>query len=108
MKHVIHRTFGLGVDALLVGALHAVHLRHGRLASSRTDFENYLDSCDRLTREDYFAFPAEMNEVRLDASDSISWESPVASEFVRNSRARALLFRVRNDAPTVIMLHALM
>jgi pimeloyl-ACP methyl ester carboxylesterase len=49
-----------------------------------------------------------MKDIRLDATDGISWESPIETDFAPNARARALLFRVRNDAPTVIMLHALM
>jgi pimeloyl-ACP methyl ester carboxylesterase len=108
MKNVIHRTFGLGVDALLVGALNAVHLRHGRRASSREAFEKYLQHCDGFSREEYFTPTAEMKDFRMDSPGLISWESPIATDFAANARARAMLFRVRDNAPTVVMLHALM
>ena len=108
MKNGIHRAFGLGVDALLVGALNAVHLRHARAASTRESFDRYLDRCDRLTREEYFSTAAEMQDCREESPGLISWASPVASGFAPNCRARARLFRVRDNAPTVVMLHALM
>ncbi len=108
MKNTIHRAFGLGVDALLVGALNAVHLRHGRRASSRDDFEAYLQQCDGLSRAEYYTSRAEMKDMRMESSSLISWESPLGSDFTANARARARLFRIRDNAPTVIMLHALM
>ena len=108
MKNAIHRAFGLGVDALLVGALNAVHLRHGSRASSRDEFEEYLQYCDGFSREQYFAPTAQMPELRQESPELVSWESPIASEFPANAWARSRLFRVRDGAPTVILLHALM
>ncbi len=108
MKNALHRTFGLGVDALLVGALNAVHLRHGRRASTRDTFEAYLQQCDGLSCEEYYSPRAAMKDLRMESSSVISWDSPLPSEFAVNARARASLFRIRDDAPTVIMLHALM
>jgi hypothetical protein len=51
-----------------------------------------------------------MEDLLEEAPGTISWRSPAASvaEFPVNGRARAVLYRVRPDAPTVIMLHALM
>ena len=108
MKSTIHRAFGLGVDALLIGALNAVHLRHGRGASTREGFETYLRECDALSREEYFAAPAALRDLRFEPDEMISWESPVASTFSANERARAIIFRIQNNAPTIILLHALM
>ncbi|HEX5175981.1 MAG TPA: alpha/beta hydrolase family protein [Chthoniobacteraceae bacterium] len=51
-----------------------------------------------------------MEDLLEEAAGTISWRSPAASvaEFPVNGRARAVLYRVRPNAPTVIMLHALM
>lgn len=82
------------------------HLRHEMC--SREELRDYLDHCAALTREQFYALPPtglfEVSENRL------RWESPVKSGFVENDLACAELFPLpdRNDAPTVIILHALM
>lgn len=51
-----------------------------------------------------------MEDLLEETPETISWRSPAVSvaEFPVNGRGRAVLYRVRRDAPTVIMLHALM
>ena len=110
MKSFLHRGLGLGVDQVLCGTLALLHRRHAGRVSTRDAAEKYFVACERQTRAEHFALPSVMDDCREEAPDTISWSSPAASaaEFPVNGRARAVLYRVRPDAPTVIMLHALM
>ena len=51
-----------------------------------------------------------MEDFRAEGEEIINWSSPAESvaTFPMNGRAQVALFRVRPDAPTVVMLHALM
>jgi pimeloyl-ACP methyl ester carboxylesterase len=110
MKALLHRGFGLAVDQALCVSLALLHRRHAERVSTREAAEKYFTECERLTRAQYFALPAAMEDFRTDASDIISWRSPAlsAGTFPINATARVTLYRVRRDGPTVIMLHALM
>jgi pimeloyl-ACP methyl ester carboxylesterase len=110
MRALLHRGFGLAVDQVLCGSLALLHRRHAKRVSTRDVAEKYFAECERLTRAQYFAPPAAMEDFRAEAPDIISWRSPVqsAARFPMNGRVRVALFRVHPDAPTVIMLHALM
>lgn len=110
MRSLLDRGFGLAVDQVLCGTLALLHRRHAGRGSTRDAFVKYLSACERQTRAEHFALPAAMEDFREEAPDTISWSSPAASvvEFPANGRARVILFRIRPDAPTVIMLHALM
>jgi pimeloyl-ACP methyl ester carboxylesterase len=110
MRSLLHRGFGLAVDQLLCGTLALLHRRHAGRASPRDAAEKYFAACERQTRAEHFAPPTVPEEFRFEGRDTISWSSHAASvaEFPANGRARAVLFRVRPDGPTVIMLHALM
>ncbi len=110
MRSLLHRGFGLAVDQILCGTLALLHRRHAGRVTTRDAAEKYFTACERQTRTEHFALPETMGEFRAEGCDTISWASPAASvaEFPVNGRARALLYRVRPEAPTVIMLHALM
>jgi pimeloyl-ACP methyl ester carboxylesterase len=110
MRSLLHRGFGLAVDQVLCGTLALLHRRHAGRVSARDAAEKYFAACERQTRAEHFARPAALEEFRVEERDTISWSSPAASgaEFPVNGRARVILHRVRPDAPTVIMLHALM
>jgi pimeloyl-ACP methyl ester carboxylesterase len=110
MRSLLHRGFGLAVDQALCGTLALLHRRHAGRTSPRDVAEKYFAACERQTRAEHFAPPAALEDFRFERPDTISWSSPAASgkEFPINGRARVLLYRVRSDAPTVIMLHALM
>lgn len=110
MKSFLHRSFGLAVDQVLCGTLALLHHRHAGRVSTRDAAEKYFAACERQTRAEHFALPPTMEDFRELAPDTITWRSPGASvaEFPVNGRARVVLYRVRPDAPTVIMLHALM
>src|SRR5450432_1649621 len=110
MRSLLHRGFGLAVDQLLCGALALLHHRNAGRTSTHAAAEEYVSACERQTRAEHFALPAAMEDFREETPGTISWWSPAVSvaEFPGNGRARAILYRVRPDAPTVIMLHALM
>lgn len=110
MRALLHRGFGLAVDQVLCGSLALLHRRHAERVSSRDAAEKYFAECERLTRAQYFALPAAMEDFREETPDIIGWRSPAqsAAGFPVNGRARVTLFRVRPEAPTVVMLHALM
>lgn len=100
---------GLGVDQALCGTLALLHRRHAGRVSTRDAVEKYLSAGERQTRVEHFVLPAAMEDFR-EKADTISWSSPAASvaEFSVNGRARVILSWVGPDAPTIIMLHALM
>ena len=110
MRLLLHRGFGLTVDHLLCGTVALLHRRHARRVSTRDAVEEYVSACERQTRAQHFALPALMEDFRAEVPETIGWSSPAMSvaEFPVNGRARVILYRVKPEAPTVIMLHALM
>jgi pimeloyl-ACP methyl ester carboxylesterase len=110
MLTLLHRGLGFAVDQLLCGSLALLHRRHAHRVSTRDAAEKYLIECEGQTRVQHFALPAALEDFRHEGPDTISWSSPAESvaSFPRNGRVRVTLFPVRQDAPTVIMLHSLM
>ena len=110
MKSLLHRGIGLTVDQLLCGTMALLHRRHARRTSTREKVEEYLAACEGLTRAQYFALPAKLENFRQVTPDSISWSSSALSmiEFPSNGRVCVRLFRRRAGAATIIMLHSLM
>jgi pimeloyl-ACP methyl ester carboxylesterase len=107
---LLHRGFGLAVDQALCGTLSLLHRRHAGRVASRAAVEEYFAICARQTRADHFALPAALEDFRAEGIDVITWRSRALSnaEFPVNGRTRVILHRRRPNAPTVIMLHALM
>ena len=110
MKALLHRGLGLAFDQLLCGSLALMHRRNAQRVSPLEAAERYFAECERFTREAYFAPPAAPEDFLAESADTISWRSPGGSDglFPNNQRARVALFRTQPEAPTVIMLHALM
>ncbi|MGZ5003044.1 MAG: alpha/beta fold hydrolase, partial [Chthoniobacterales bacterium] len=110
MKSLLHRGLGAAVDQLRCGTMAVLHRRHARRTSTREALEKYIAACEGLTRAQYFALPATLEDFRHELPDTISWSSPATSvaEFPVNGRVRVNLYSVSRGAPTVIMLHALM
>jgi pimeloyl-ACP methyl ester carboxylesterase len=110
MRSFLHRGFGRAVDQGLCATLAILHQRHAGRVSTREAAEKFFSACERQTRAEYFALPPMMENLIEEPPGSVSWRSPAGSvaEFPVNGRARAVLYRVGRDAPTVIMLHALM
>ena len=99
------------MDPLLCAFLALLHRRHAGRISSREAAEQYVALCERQSRQQHFALPADLEDFCMDApSSTISWHSHAFSveRFPANSRVRVILFPVQPEAPTVVMLHALM
>jgi hypothetical protein len=75
--------------------------------------ERYVGKCEKITAQDFYATPSD-GEIAAEIADagvsSITWRSPVDTEFSQNNTARAEFFPCAAgwSAPTVLMLHALM
>lgn len=80
---------------------------------TKADLDAYLDACELLTREHYFAAPsAEQTDWKLHGQ-RLSWSSAVSGVHPENNIAHADLYDASTHdhsqgAPTIILLHALM
>jgi len=95
-------------DAVMCGMMNLLQWHLRREMCSREELRTYLDACATQTREQFYALPP---TGLFEASENqLRWQSPVKSGFAENDLACAELFLRpdRNDAPTVIILHALM
>jgi hypothetical protein len=72
------------------------------------DLERYIALCKRFSLEQFYA-KEPMEEVR-ETSGTLQWRSPMDTGFPENATARVKLFRCKDgwQAPTVVLLHALM
>src|SRR5689334_2220552 len=110
MTSFLNCNFGWAMDQLLCGFLALLHRRHAERVSSRAAAEQYFTDCEGQTRAQHFAPPSELDDFREEAPNLISWQSPTLSvaTFPTNGRARVRLFRVNQEARTIVILHALM
>jgi 1-acyl-sn-glycerol-3-phosphate acyltransferase len=107
-----HRVAASGMDAFLCASLNFIHTRHRLNDRSRDQMKAYVEECERLTPEQYYARPHDRNlaEALKNGRTTIPWRSPIQTRFPVNNIACADFFptRHRRDAPTVLILHALM
>jgi 1-acyl-sn-glycerol-3-phosphate acyltransferase len=101
-----------GIDAFLCASINVLHARHRLNGRSREEMERYVEECERLTADQYYASPHDDNLAGAlgDGHPTITWRSPLETQFPENNIAHADFFpseRVRK-APTVFILHALM
>ena len=101
------------VDFFMCSSMNALQARHHLPDRSREEMERYVSECEQMTPSDYYALP--LNGDRAGVIDdhrarTISWPSPIKTKFAANDVARADLFPCSDgwQAPTVLMLHALM
>jgi pimeloyl-ACP methyl ester carboxylesterase len=109
---VIARTRAFLADAFMCAAINALQWRHRLDHTSRDEMERYASECEPLTVFDYYAAPEDVDLAKIieARSTSITWPSPVATNFPENNTARVDCFPCDKgwSAPTVFMLHALM
>jgi 1-acyl-sn-glycerol-3-phosphate acyltransferase len=107
-----HRFTANGMDAFLCATINLLHTRHRLNGRSREEMEHYVEECKRLTADQYYASVHDHNlAVALgNGHATITWRSPIDTEFPENNIARADVFRSerRRGAPTLFILHALM
>ena len=109
----LRRFSATAVDSLMCASINLLQSRHRLNTRSRGEMESYVTACEKLSAEDYYAVPngAEIAPVISDRpGTTITWQSPINTNFPANNVARADLFPCPQgwSAPTVLMLHALM
>ena len=102
-----------GMDTLMCASLNLLQSRHHLHARSREEMEHYVAACEKLTVENFYAVPNDAEiAAPIDAKPgaTITWPSPINTNFPANNTARADLFPCARGwrAPTVLMFHALM
>jgi 1-acyl-sn-glycerol-3-phosphate acyltransferase len=111
-KSGLHRYAANGIDAFLCASINFLHARHRLTGRSREEMERYVELCERLTADQYYASPHDDNlvEALRNGHRTIAWRSPIKTQFPANNIAHADFFSSERgrSAPTVFILHALM
>jgi 1-acyl-sn-glycerol-3-phosphate acyltransferase len=111
-RNGFHRLAATGIDGFLCASINFLHTRHRLNGRSREEMERYVEECERLTAQEYYASPHDDNLVEglKKGRATISWRSPIKTQFPANNIAHADFFPSgrRRDGPTVLILHALM
>ncbi|MGH8102233.1 MAG: alpha/beta hydrolase, partial [Chthoniobacterales bacterium] len=92
--------------------MNLLQARHRLPARSREEMERYIERCGGLTAHEFYAPPpdSEIGEKIDHRLGAISWRSPIETSFPANNIAHVDLFPSPHgwNAPTVLMLHALL
>jgi 1-acyl-sn-glycerol-3-phosphate acyltransferase len=110
---IFRRATASAVDFGMCAAMNLLQSRHQLNGHSAEAMKRYVIECERLTPREYYAAPDDV-DLALAIADtnqaSVTWRSPIQTEFPRNNTARAEFFPSSHprSAPTVFMLHALM
>ena len=109
----LHRAAANAVDFAMCVSMNLVQSRHRLNGRSAEEMERYVAECEKLTPHEYYAAPKDVGLVAAIQNangSSLTWRSPIETEFPRNNVARADFFPCGRGkaAPTVFMLHALM
>jgi 1-acyl-sn-glycerol-3-phosphate acyltransferase len=108
----LHRIAASGMDAVLCASINFLHMRHRLNGHSRAEMERYVEECERITADQYYALPHDdsLAEALGDGHSTITWRSPIETKFPVNNVACADFFPSERgrSAPTVFILHALM
>jgi len=107
-----HRLAASGIDGFLCASINFLHRRHSLNGNSRDEMERYVEDCERLNAQQYYASLHDKNlvEALKNGHATITWRSPIETVFPANNVAYADFFSSKRgrDAPTVLILHALM
>ncbi len=109
----LHRAAANAVDFAMCVSMNLVQSRHRLNGRSAEEMDRYVVECEKLTPHEYYAAPKDVGliaAIQTGNGFSLTWRSPIETEFPRNNVARADFFPSGRGkaAPTVIMLHALM
>jgi 1-acyl-sn-glycerol-3-phosphate acyltransferase len=111
-KGRFHRVAASGIDGFLCASINLLHTRHRLNGHSREEMERYVEECERLNAQQYYASPRNNNlvEALKNGRATVDWPSPIETQFAANNIARADFFPSKSGrgAPTVLILHALM
>ena len=109
--HPLRRVSAMAIDSLMCASLNLMQSRHRLRARSRDEMERYVAECEKLTAHDFYAVPPNGGLARaIGNGTTVTWLSPVNTNFPANNIARADFFHCARgwSAPTVFMLHALL
>lgn len=108
----LQRMTATTVDSLICASLNLVQTRHRLNGCSRDEMERYVEGCERLDAQQYYASPRDNTPVEelKNGRATIEWRSPIETQFAANNIARADFFPSQRgrSAPMVLILHALM
>ena len=108
----LQRMTATTLDSLICASLNLVHTRHRLNGRSRDEMERYVEECERLNAQQYYASPHDntLVEALKNGRATIEWRSPIETQFAVNNIARADFFPSESGrrTPTVLILHALM
>lgn len=100
------------VDSLMCASINLLQARHRSHARSREEMERYVEQCEKLTPQAFYALPpsGQIAEKIDNLPQTIRWRSPVETKFPANNIACADLFPCSRGwtAPTLLMLHSLL
>ncbi len=100
------------VDAAMCASMNFVQARHRLAPDSRVTMEDYVRRCETLSPAQYFDHTHSdlLPEIEASGEKTFTWPSPLTTQYPRNNVARVDVFPSRAgwEAPTVLMLHALM
>src|SRR4029077_20339757 len=106
-----HRFAARGMDGFLCASINFLHTRHRLNERSRDEMERYVEECERLNAQQYYASPHDntLVEALKNGHPTITWRSPIETKFPANNIACADFFPSERgrSAPTVFILHAL-
>lgn len=107
MRHLVNRPLAWLVDGTMCNMMHAIQWRRRADACTLAELEEYLAECSSQSREEYFHMqPVERTKFE---NGWIEWDSPRPTGHSENDRVRIRFFPARQqNAPTVLLLHALM
>jgi 1-acyl-sn-glycerol-3-phosphate acyltransferase len=110
----IARVRAKAVDHAMCASMNLLQSRHRLHARSREEMQRYLADCEKLTIHEYYSAPQPVDVSAAlgngATSRILTWRSPIQTRFPVNDTARVDLFPSRRgwNAPTVLMLHALL
>jgi 1-acyl-sn-glycerol-3-phosphate acyltransferase/pimeloyl-ACP methyl ester carboxylesterase len=112
-RQSLRRATSTLVDFAMCGSMNLLQARHRLNGRSAAAMERYVTECENLTPREYYAAPPDVDLARaIETTNgaSVTWRSPIQTEFARNNTARAEFFPSAHprNAPTIFMLHALM
>ena len=111
-------------NSLLCASINWIHRRHPLNGHSRSEMERYVTACERLSPQEYYVSPQAngsngtseskpaVNRIHDLRIATLSWRSPINTEFPANNTAHLDFFRqdarTWTKAPTVFLPHSLM
>jgi 1-acyl-sn-glycerol-3-phosphate acyltransferase len=119
-RYIVHRAKAKAIDSLMCASMNILQMRHRLHTRSREEMEAYVAACEKLTAQEYYHAPEDVDlagavskaiaSAPSNSATVITWSSPLLTNFAANNIARVDFFRARNGkgAPTLLILHALL